>query len=166
MPNPKLIELLKQLLKIQLVRGRLYVTGASRKKELFFQRRYKILLRVIATKMAELEVGNSQYNVKFPRSKSNINKEILELMYQCCDIFGISVDLLKTRCRKAEIVAARQYYFYMLNQKYEKKMSFQAMGNTINRDHATVMYSIKEMEHRLKHDAWVRNMVAIHNNTN
>ena len=58
-----------------------------------------------------------------------------------CRASGISRAAIISNSRKTEIVAARQAYCYYA-RKYTKK-SFDRIGRDINRDHATVLHSVR-----------------------
>lgn len=54
---------------------------------------------------------------------------------------GVSKDLLKSKSRKREIVEARQLFFALL--KRDSTYSLASIGKLLNRDHATVLHSLR-----------------------
>lgn len=53
--------------------------------------------------------------------------------------YDISKEELKGKSREGEVVIARQFFCSMARELTE--LSYQAIGNYVNRDHATVMHS-------------------------
>lgn len=72
---------------------------------------------------------------------SKLVKEIVE------DYYKLKIDS-KTRQRK--YVEARAVYYKLLRES--SRMSLQAIGNTMNRDHATVLYSLRQIKDWLEYD--------------
>ena len=72
----------------------------------------------------------------------------------CCELFDVELVALEGRSRNKELVAARQYYCYLLKEKFGSKITLETIGKTIGRDHATVLHSIKECANRLQMDKW------------
>ena len=58
-----------------------------------------------------------------------------------CKKTGIDIKDLKGKSRKREIVEARQLAFYIL--KKNTRLPFAVIGGMLNRDHTTVIHSIK-----------------------
>lgn len=53
----------------------------------------------------------------------------------------LQVDITQ-ECRKREIIEARALYFYLIKQLYPKR-SLQLIGDSLNKNHATVIHSLK-----------------------
>jgi endonuclease III-like uncharacterized protein len=73
-----------------------------------------------------------------------IIKEIVEQQFQ--------IDITKDT-RKREYVEARAIYFYLTKQY--TRMSLSAIGKTMNRDHSTVLYLIKQVPNWIKYDTQI-----------
>ena len=62
-----------------------------------------------------------------------------------CGYYGISRAVLAGPVRQAELVEARQIAIYMIKKRY-RDLKLREIGAFINRDHTTVLYSVKEAE--------------------
>lgn len=65
-----------------------------------------------------------------------MEEKIIELIEQ-----ELEIDITQ-ECRKREIVEARALYFYVIKQLYPKR-SLNSIGNTLNKNHATVIHALK-----------------------
>lgn len=65
-------------------------------------------------------------------------KELIELV---CNHFGVTEQQIKSRVRHSDIVIARQMTAYLL--QYYTTLTTGRCGKIINRDHATILHSIK-----------------------
>ncbi len=72
---------------------------------------------------------------------SKLVKEIVE------DYYKLKIDS-KTRQRK--YIEARAVYYKLLREN--SRMSLQAIGNTMKRDHATVLHSLRQIKDWLEYD--------------
>jgi len=68
-------------------------------------------------------------------------KKILNII---CNHYDVSQDLIVSSNRQNHMVIARQMYCYFA-KKYSDK-SYRFIGELINRDHCTVIFSIKKIE--------------------
>lgn len=64
-------------------------------------------------------------------------------------VFSISEDQLKSKNRHQKIVLARQFYCYFLRK--HTILSSIAIGESIERDHATVLHSVSKIEDTLNY---------------
>jgi chromosomal replication initiation ATPase DnaA len=69
---------------------------------------------------------------------------------------GIGVDEIISKCRKRHIVVARQLYFKMCKQYTSS--TFKAIGDSIFRDHTTVLFGIKSIGYQIEQDKDVQNL--------
>ncbi len=76
---------------------------------------------------------------------SKLVKEIVE------DYYKLKIDS-KTRQRK--YVEARAVYYKLLREN--SRMSLQAIGNTMKRDHATVLHSLRQIKDWLEYDKEIK----------
>lgn len=56
-----------------------------------------------------------------------------------CDIFKVTEEEMKGKCRKRNLVEPRQIIMYMLYNKTARNLK--SIGRLMNRDHATVIYA-------------------------
>jgi len=72
-------------------------------------------------------------------------KEIVEQHYQL---------KLETNTRKREYVEARSIYYKLLREKTRLPLSH--IGKTLNKDHATVLHSLKNLKDWLEYDQQIK----------
>ena len=65
--------------------------------------------------------------------------------------FKIPFELAKTKSRKREIIIARQFAMYFLRQEFYQ-LSLQKIANFFDKDHSTVVYSIKQINDLVEYD--------------
>ena len=83
-----------------------------------------------------------------------------------CDYFDLSVDAISTKSRKREVVQARQIAMYLIRSM--TNLSLDEIGKVFdNRDHSTVLYSIQQIEKKMKKDpAFAETVKEIKTNIN
>lgn len=64
-----------------------------------------------------------------------------------CEVFGVSIEDLLSKCREREIVVARQAIALIATQC---GMSLDQIGTVMNRDHTTILHSRRAATERLK----------------
>ncbi len=65
-----------------------------------------------------------------------------EIITYTADICGVSVEEMKSRCRKRDLVVARQLSAYIIKEK--TKLSLTSIANALGlKDHSTVIHSLK-----------------------
>ena len=67
------------------------------------------------------------------------------LLHRVYYVTGISVSDMKSKCRKREIVTARQVFFYLARETFPK-MGLKTLGAMLDKDHATVIHSSKAVK--------------------
>lgn len=70
--------------------------------------------------------------------------DIYHILGEVSELSGITIEDLKSRSRKREVVITRQYYFKRSKEK--TKSSLAAIGALVGKDHATVLHGIKAVE--------------------
>ena len=65
--------------------------------------------------------------------------------------FNNPYELSKTKSRKREIIIARQFAMYFLRQEFYK-LSLQKIADYFEKDHSTVVYSIKQINDLVEYD--------------
>lgn len=74
-----------------------------------------------------------------------------DIIEKVCNHFNVTATAVNSKCRKRDLVVARQVSMY-LAQKYTK-MPASRIGKLVgNRDHSTVIHSCTQVERRLKAD--------------
>ncbi len=99
-------------------------------------------MRVEKTNCLECNFRILTVSVPVQKPKNMITAEMI--MDVVCGVLSVNKEDLKGLSRKREITEARQIYC-SLARKYTKK-SLGFIGNTVNRDHSTVISSIEVCE--------------------
>lgn len=99
-----------------------------------------VLNREISLDLAQRVMANA---VKINRRKVNFEM----ITDAVATHYGISPDLLFTKCRKRDISDARQIVMFLA--KKIAKMPLTTIGHKLDRTHATVIYGCKNIEDRL-----------------
>ena len=77
--------------------------------------------------------------------------DLSKIMDAVVEVTGVSEGLIRSGSRKAEIALARSLYVYFAKEL--TKLSFNAIGRSINRTHATVLYTWRQVRFYLSmHD--------------
>jgi hypothetical protein len=76
-----------------------------------------------------------QFTTKKEASSENVLKSLLE---KVADYSGFSIEDIKRKCRKRDLVFARHLYFFL--SSYLCKSSLKDIGKSCNVDHTTVMH--------------------------
>lgn len=87
----------------------------------------------------EIEYRNIPLNFDAAR------ESLLTLAREVCEFFAVNYRTLSSSTRIDEVVIARHVYFKVARNLYPN-ISFKAIGNIVNRDHASVMHGIKNIE--------------------
>ena len=78
------------------------------------------------------------------KKKYDVIKSLSKLLLEISAKSGIiSVEQIKGKSRKREIVEMRHFYFARARETTRE--SFEAIGKAVNRDHASVMHGIKSV---------------------
>jgi len=72
--------------------------------------------------------------------------------------YKIGPDILSSKSRKKAHSYPRNIYAYLSRQHTD--VTFEDIAKTINRSHSAVLYASELIEHRMKHDAKLRNQVT------
>ena len=74
-----------------------------------------------------------------------MRKEVREIKTLIADSFGITVEQMDSRRRKAEFVVPRHLAMFLVRKHL--KLSFPVIGEHFgNRDHTTIMHAVKHAE--------------------
>lgn len=91
----------------------------------------------------ELESLKEYYNVRVVEEKQ-IMPELNTIIKSVCICFNATLEQMKSRTRLRDIVEARQSLLYLA--KKHTSNSLAKIGSICNRDHATVLHSIKQVK--------------------
>ena len=104
------------------------------------------------------EKGIKEYKATISRQhfldlkrKKATNENCENLIRLVFNHFNIPFELSKTKSRKREIIIARQFAMYFLRQEFHK-LSLQKIGDYFEKDHSTVVYSIKQINDLVEYD--------------
>lgn len=82
---------------------------------------------------------------------AHMDKEVVNIVSKVQDATGISYSQMRSKNRERETVLARQYaMFRIYDNLYHLGYTITAIGKMFNRDHATVLYAIKQMREALQ----------------
>jgi len=91
------------------------------------------------------------YNPSNQYNQERLNKEVDEFVERIANVRGYTIEDLKSKSRKREIVIVRQMVCYLTRKHFASRfLSFQRIGDRINRDHSSVIYSYREIENMLE----------------
>lgn len=91
--------------------------------------------------IVESKIISAKYRPEFYTDTSLHIKTVLLLVSKMCEI---SIDDIKSRKRNREIVEARQIYSILILKFSTVKVSLVQAGDAINKDHATIIHSLKQ----------------------
>ena len=81
----------------------------------------------------------------------HMDKEVVNIVSKVQAATGISYIQMRSKNRERETVLARQYAMYRIyDNLYHLGYTLTAIGKMFNRDHATVLYAIKQMREALE----------------
>ena len=75
------------------------------------------------------------------------NLNLRYILEATCDVNRVGLDVIQSKKKKDEIVVIRQMYCYFA-RKYTMS-NLKTIGELVNRDHATVIHSIKIIENMI-----------------
>ena len=87
------------------------------------------------------------------------------IIREVCKFFDIPIKTIKQNSLKREVVECRQFCMFYIREK--TALSLDRIGKIFNKDHATVLYSIKNVKNLIKfngydeRDAWMRFTVNV-----
>lgn len=78
-----------------------------------------------------------------------------------CSLYDISVDQLREKTRKREIVMARALFYVVCNKYFSKTMGTHSIAAFVGKDHATVLHGEKVVRDYWDTDKEYRKMVGL-----
>ena len=88
-----------------------------------------------------------------------VNNEITidSIIENVCAYYNVSVKEVPSRTKRREVANVRQVSMYLARKLTEQSLG--EIGRAVNRDHATVVHSIKVVEQQLEYDPMLRRAV-------
>jgi chromosomal replication initiation ATPase DnaA len=82
-----------------------------------------------------------------------IDKEVRDILAKVEDATGVAYNIMSSKTRERSYVIARQYAIYQVYQQlHHLGYTLMEIGKLFNRDHATVLYSIKQIRSGIKYN--------------
>ena len=73
--------------------------------------------------------------------------------------FGVSIEQIKGLSRKSPLPEVRHIYFYLARLISDNTISFEKLGESIGRDHATALYAGKKIRGYMEVDKGFENRI-------
>ena len=126
-----------------------------------------IFCTILTLGMVTQEVikNNRQINheMKMKMLLPTINESADEIVNGVCEASGVTIEQIKSKSRKREIVIARQIIQFMIAEKYKEsnvEINHKLIGEKVNRDRTGVYYSISQVEGAIKvRDRYVMDII-------
>jgi chromosomal replication initiation ATPase DnaA len=92
--------------------------------------------------------------LKPPKRLEEIDPAIayLIILEELENIYGTSKETLSLKNRKRDYVYLRHLYFYFMKDIWKDRITLKWLGNTLNRDHATVIHAVNNFKNKLDTD--------------
>jgi chromosomal replication initiation ATPase DnaA len=126
--------------------------------------RLKVEVKVHINQVAFLsnQIKKLNKSLNLPKKQDvEVADELIKSMCICLrqskawpDYEELNIDVIKGKSRLAGVSSARHAMVYVLRKHL--RMSYKSIGNVLNRDHATMMHSVKVVE----------NCIDVHNRSN
>lgn len=88
--------------------------------------------------------------IKIPYTK----RDLYKIMDKLCEIYQVDFFELTSKSRGSELVYVRQLFCYFMKERFIN-ITLSTTTETLDKDHTTVMYSIKEFSRRYEHNELV-----------
>lgn len=100
---------------------------------------------------AEVEhLINAVNGVKYDKY---IDKEVRDILAKVEEATGVAYSVMASKTRERNYVIARQYAIYQVYQQlYHLGYTLAEIGKLFNRDHSTVLYSIKQIQSGIRYN--------------
>jgi chromosomal replication initiation ATPase DnaA len=87
------------------------------------------------------------------RYNKYIDKEVRDILAKVEDATGVAYNIMASKTRERNYVIARQYAIYQVYQQlHHLGYTLMEIGKLFNRDHATVLYSIKQIQSGIRYN--------------
>tara|TARA_R110002096_G_scaffold210537_2_gene397874 strand:+ start:1122 stop:1448 length:327 start_codon:yes stop_codon:yes gene_type:complete len=91
------------------------------------------------------------------RAEKDLTTKINNLIKRVCESYEISDKELMSKRRLAYIVRPRQIIMYILRNDH--KMTLERIATLFNKNHATIIHSVKSIENMISYDKDLKNKV-------
>ena len=82
-----------------------------------------------------------------------IDKEVRDILAKVEEATGVAYNIMSSKTRERNYVIARQYAIYQVYQQlHHLGYTLMEIGKLFNRDHATVLYSIKQIQSGIRYN--------------
>ena len=102
-----------------------------------------------------LTTVNSELYVKNKRMYMNYNAHVENISRLVFSYFNVPLEKIKVNNRKAQVIRAKQFTAYFLKREIYK-ITLEEIGKVFNRDHATMIHSIRKINDLIEVDAEYR----------
>ena len=94
-----------------------------------------------------LEVDHLKSAINGEVNHQFLDKRIIKIINRVCKATGFSYEILKSKNRSIDIRTARQYAIWRIHKEvYGMGYSLKAIGDLFERDHTTVLHTVKVIE--------------------
>lgn len=118
---------------------------------------YRQEIKRLRLLIAEMNIAHSRELTRLKneilRPKCDINHieaHWTDAMRVCCQMYDVTPDQIIAQTRKQNIVFARHLYTYLC--RHHLGMTFNSIGNTLHRDHSTIMHGINVYGNSINYD--------------
>ena len=98
---------------------------------------------------------NSELYVKNKRMYMNYNAHVENISRLVFSYFNVPLEKIKVNNRKAQVIRAKQFTAFFLKREIYK-ITLEEIGKVFNRDHATMIHSIRKINDLIEVDAEYR----------
>jgi len=102
-----------------------------------------------------LTTVNSELYVKNKRMYMNYNAHVENISRLVFSYFNVPLEKIKVNNRKAQVIRAKQFTAFFLKREIYK-ITLEEIGKVFNRDHATMIHSIRKINDLIEVDAEYR----------
>ena len=102
-----------------------------------------------------LTTVNSELYVKNKRMYMNYNAHVDNISRLVFNYFNVPLEKIKVNNRKAQVIRAKQFTAFFLKREIYK-ITLEEIGKVFNRDHATMIHSIRKINDLIEVDAEYR----------
>jgi len=109
------------------------------------------------------EVDHLVNAVNGVRYDKHIQKEVRDILAKVEESTGVAYNVMSSKTRERNFVIARQYAIYQVYQQlHHLGYTLMEIGKLFNRDHATVIHSVKQIKSGIKYNDFL--VTKIHKN--
>ena len=96
-----------------------------------------------------IDMNNTSKTLQY--NQEQLDNDVDVFVAKIAAVRGYTMEDIQGKSRKRELVIVRQMICYLTRRHFASRfLSFQRIGDRINRDHSTVIYSYREIESMLE----------------